>query len=341
MMVYQHIADAIKAPKIIKLENDLYVARFECMKVYSTLRAIETLLKRGTVEPGDTLIDSSSGIYAYALALACHKFGLKCRIIASKTVDDNLKIQLHHLGAIVEPAKKAANLKMDQKNRVERIQELLQENPNYHWMQQYHDIIHYDGYQEFAELIQQSLNCQKLTLIGGVGSGCSTGGTAQHLSKLGTDVKLVGIQPFGSVTFGSEHIHDPDIIIAGIGSSIEFKNVNHSLYDDIHWLSFKYSQTGSVELLKRHGIFAGLSTGSAFCVALWERQTAPKTPCIFIAPDMGYRYLYDVFAHESAHNFEEILPTKVNSTKELRAPWCYMSWPKDQSGQQIGVQKSA
>lgn len=340
-MVYDHLADAIKTPKIIQLEEGLYVARFECMKVYSTLKAVKSLLRAGQIQAGDTLIDSSSGIYAYALALACHKYDLNCRIIASKTVDDNLKIQLKHLGAVVEPAKKAANLKMDQKNRVERIQELLAEHPDYHWMQQYHDIIHYDGYQEFADLIQADLNPNKLTLIGGVGSGCSTGGTAKHLRKAGVDVKLVGIQPFGSVTFGSEHIHDPDIIIAGIGSSIEFKNVDHSLYDDIHWLSFKYSQTGSVELLKRHALFAGLSSGSAFCVSHWERKNNPNTPCLFIAPDMGYRYLYDVFAKQPEYRFEDLLPSKVQKTQDLVAPWCYMNWSTANITQPQETQKSA
>lgn len=331
-MIYDHISDAIRTPKIIKLDDNLYIARFESMKIYSTLRAVGTLLDQGKIKPGDTLIDSSSGIYAYALALACHKFGLRCRIIASKTVDDHLKVQLRFLGAEVEPAKQAENLKMDQNNRVIRIKQLLQENPKFHWMQQYHDAIHYEGYKEFAELIDHQLGHKNLTLVGGIGSGCSTGGTSQYLKELGVSIKLVGIQPFGSITFGSEHIEDPDIIIAGIGSSIEFKNVTHKVYDDIHWLSFKYSQIGAVELLRKHAIYAGLSTGAAFCVANWEVTHHPKTPCLFIAPDMGYRYLQDVFMrYEPTKQLDNLAPQEVVSIKDMKAPWSYMKWNKRES----------
>ena len=59
-MMFDHIADAIKAPALIRLTPNLYLARFETMKVYSTLVAVKSLLDRGLVRPGDTLLDSSS-----------------------------------------------------------------------------------------------------------------------------------------------------------------------------------------------------------------------------------------------------------------------------------------
>ena len=100
--MYSHIADALKKPDIVKLTKNLYISRFESMKIYSTLYAVKTLLQKSKINQNTTLIDSSIGIYAYALALACHKYGLKCHIIASKTVDLSMKIQLELLGAHVE-----------------------------------------------------------------------------------------------------------------------------------------------------------------------------------------------------------------------------------------------
>ncbi|MET1255645.1 pyridoxal-phosphate dependent enzyme [Aliikangiella maris] len=327
-MIYSHISDAIKTPHLVKLDNHFYVARFESMKIYSTLAAVKLLLEQGKIKTSDTLLDSSSGIYAYALALACQKYGLKCHIIASKTVDETLKTQLEMMGAIIEPAASAPNLKLDQENRVKRIHELLNERDDIHWMQQYHDDIHYEGYREFAELIIQHFDYPEISIVGGVGSGCSTGAIATYLRDMGMKVNLHGIQPFGSVTFQSDHLEDPGIIIAGIGSAIHFNNVRHHLYNYIHWISFDYSAIGAINLLKQHGIFAGLSSGSGYTVGKWLNQNS-NTPCLFIAADTGHRYtkpVFQDFANEQVDLNEPLAPTLIHSIKQLKLPWSYMPW---------------
>ena len=328
-MIFPHIADAIKAPHIIHLHNNVYIARFESMKVYSALAAVKHLLDTQAIDPKDTLIDRSSGIYAYALALACHKYGLKCHIIASKTVDPALKLQLELLGAVVEPALSAPNLKMDQENRVNRIAQIMAQRSDVHWMQQYHDDIHYYGYREFAQQLIECFDSPALTVIGGVGSGCSTGATAGYLRQAGVEVELHGVQPFGSVTFQSEHVDDPGIIIAGIGSAIPFKNVHYPLYDQIHWISFDYSCIGAVSLLQRHGIFAGLSSGACHCVAQWRCRQNTAAPCVFIAADTGHRYLEPVFKSRlNATDLDQLAPRQIDSPGELSLPWCVMPWQR-------------
>lgn len=126
-MIYTHITDALKAPSLIRLKENIYVARFEIMKLYSTLAAVRHLLEKEIVKPGDTLLDSSSGIYAYSLALVCLKYGLKCHIIASKSVDDSLRVQLELLGVTVEPINASPTLKMDQELRVNRCKEIIRQ----------------------------------------------------------------------------------------------------------------------------------------------------------------------------------------------------------------------
>ncbi|MBB5017940.1 cysteine synthase A [Chitinivorax tropicus] len=325
--MFDHIADAIKTPALIRLGDNLYVARFETMKVYSTLVAVERLMQTGVVKPGDTLLDSSSGIYAYALALACHKFGMRCHIIASKTVEKTLMTQLQILGATVEQVPPSATLKLDQSQRVARIKTLLASNPEIHWMRQYHDDIHYAGYEPVAELIQASLGTKRLSVVGGVGSGCSTGGLIQALRRTNDDVELIGVQPFGSMTFHCEHIEDPGIIIAGIGTSIPFRNVRHALYDQIHWVSFDHGLAGSVALLRNHAIFAGLSSGCCHLVAWHEALRRPEQTVLFIAPDTGHRYVDGVYAHHrDARDMRTLAPKRITRTDELALPWSAMAW---------------
>ncbi|MFF8102399.1 pyridoxal-phosphate dependent enzyme [Streptomyces sp. NPDC016640] len=326
--MHEHIAEAIREPDVVTVPPGAICLRFETMKLYSALGAVRHLLETGQVKPGDTLVDSSSGIYAHALALACHRYGLNCHIVGSTTVDRTLRVQLEILGATLEQVRPSKNLRLDQNLRVERIAELLRENPHYHWMRQYHDSIHYLGYRDIADLIRKEVPEAPLSLVGGVGTGASTGAIATYLREAGRDVRLVGVQPFGSVTFGAGHVSDPDMIIAGIGSSIPFQNVRHDLYDRIHWVNFDYAMSGAVELLRVSGIFAGLSAGSAYLATLWEREREADRTYVFLAADTGHRYVDSAYVnHPSAKGLEAMRPHEVTAQDELRHPWSAMDWP--------------
>ncbi|MFC9470119.1 pyridoxal-phosphate dependent enzyme [Streptomyces coelicoflavus] len=323
----EHISEAIGRPDLIRVDDGLVCLRFETMKVVSALAAVRHLLDTGAVRRGDTLVDSSSGIYAYALALACHRHGMRCHIVGSTTVDHTLRTQLDVLGAHLEQMPPSTDLKLDQSRRVARVREILRAHPGHHWMRQYHDDVHYLGYEAVAERIHEETGAGPLTLVGGVGSGASTGALAHYLRKRSVDVRLVGVQPYGSVTFGSEHVADPEIIIAGIGSSIPFGNVRHEHYDTVHWLAFDAALAGSVDLLRRHAVFAGLSTGAAYLAARWERREEPGRPALFVAADTGHRYVDTVFGrHREAARVEDLAPRRVWGTDELGLPWSRMDW---------------
>ncbi|MFI5982232.1 pyridoxal-phosphate dependent enzyme [Streptomyces sp. NPDC051555] len=338
----QHIAESIGRPDLVRLDDRLVCLRFETMKVVSALAAVGHLLDTGVVRRGDTLLDSSSGIYAYALALACHRHGMRCHIVGSTTVDHTLRTQLAVLGATLTQMEPCNDLKLDQKRRVERIHEILAEHPEYHWMRQYHDDIHYLGYRTVADRIREATGADGLTLVGGVGSGASTGALARYLRTAAddpakgeahgeaggeADVELVGVQPYGSVTFGAEHVCDPEIIIAGIGSSIPFGNVSHELYDVLHWVAFDAALAGSVDLLRRHAVFAGLSTGAGYLAARHERERSPERTVLFIAADTGHRYVDTVYArHREVAPMADFAPREVTDQGQLALPWSRMRW---------------
>lgn len=327
----QHVAEAIGRPDLIRLDDRLVCLRFETMKVVSALAAVRHLLDTGVVRRGDTLLDSSSGIYAYALALACHRHGMHCHVVGSTTVDRTLRTQLAVLGATLEQMEPCDDLKLDQKRRVERIHEILAAHPEYHWMRQYHDDIHYLGYRVVADRIREETGTDRLTVVGGVGSGASTGALTRYLRDASdaapTDVELVGVQPYGSLTFGAQHTSDPEIIIAGIGSSIPFGNVAHELYDTLHWISFDAALSGAVDLLRRHAVFAGLSSGAAYLAARHEHDRAPERTVLFIAPDTGHRYTDTVYTrHREAAPLADLAPRDIADQTELALPWSRMPW---------------
>lgn len=325
--VHDHITDAMKAPAFLRLSENVVLARFETMKVYAALGAVRELLDRGRIVPGQTLVDSSSGIYALALAMACHRYGLRCHIVASTTVDATMRAQLEVLGATVDQMPPSQSLRLDQERRVRHVRQLLASRPDFHWMRQYHDGVHHTGYRELAALTAAALPGGDLTVVGTVGTGASTGGLTRALREDGRAVRLVGIQPFGSVTFGSEGFSDPDAIIAGIGSSIPFGNVRHELYDTVHWLDFRHAMAGAVGLLRQHAVFAGLSTGAAHLVAGWEAARDPHRTHLVLGADTGHRYAERVFArHTEASDPGTLRPRPITELAELRPPWAVMEW---------------
>lgn len=330
MALHDHITDAVKAPHLVRLSPNVVLARFETIKIYSALAALRNLLEQGRIKPGQTVVDSSSGIYATSLALACHRYGLRCHIIASTTVDATVRAQLEILGATIEQMPPSDSLQLDQEARVRRVKELLARRPDVHWMRQYHDEIHYLGYEEFADLVIPEVDLETLTVVGGVGSGASTGGLTRYLRRSNPDVELVGLQPFGSVTFGSDSFSDPESIIAGIGSSIPFDNVHHDLYDAIHWIDFRHAMSGAIALLRRHAVFAGLSTGAAYLVAQWFAKQRTDRTYLVIGADTGHRYVEKVFArHREAPDPDSLRPKEITSLTDLAMPWSAMRWQRN------------
>ncbi|WP_414943968.1 cysteine synthase family protein [Amycolatopsis sp. cmx-11-32] len=333
-LVHEHVTDAIKTPALIRLAPNVVLIRFETLKVYAALGAVRSLLADGVVRKGQTLIDSSSGIYALALAMACHRYGLRCHIVASTTVDLTMRSQLEILGATVDQMPPSEDLRLDQRRRVTRVHELLECHPDMHWMRQYHDPVHYLGYREVADLVARALPAGPLTVVGSVGTGASTGGIARSLRERDPDVRLTGVQPFGSVTFGSERFTDPDAIIAGIGSAIPFENVDHELYDRIHWLDFVHAMAATIGLMRDHAVFAGLSTGAAYLAAGWEAARNPDRTHVVIGADTGHRYTAKVFArHREAVDPAGLAPREIASLDDLALPWAVMDWRRRRFGE--------
>lgn len=343
MDVLSHAGQALGQPDLIALGPSTYALRFESMKVASARGALLGLLRGGHVAVGDTVIDSSSGIYAQALALACHELGLRCRIIGSTTIDAVQRAQLELLGADLEQMPPTDSLRQDQDRRVARIHEVLAAEPRVHWMRQYHDPVHDDGYEPLGEqvgaaLVERGHHCA--TVVAAVGSGVSSFALSQGISRL-VPTRLVGVQPFGSVTFGSDHLDDADMLIAGIGSSIPFGNVRHAAYDTVHWISHRVACAGAVDLLRQHALFAGLSSGAVHAAARHESDhhdtgghgsaARPEEPAsaalVLVVPDTGHRYAATVHArHDDLPSLADYTPATIDDPADLALPWCRMDW---------------
>jgi cysteine synthase A len=328
--VFKSFSEKLAKPDLIDLGDDIYVLRFEVMKVTSVRAAVQDLLARRVIRPGQTLVDSSSGIYGHALALVCREFGLKAHIFASISVDAGIRTQLKYLGATFQQVPSSESLKHDQETRVRLVHKYLRANPDAYWMQQYHDDVHYLGYRSVADTVLEQLGSRDLTLVGGVGTGASTSAMSRYLRQSGDRVRVVGIQPFGSRSFGSESVPLDSFIIAGIGSGIRFGNIDYRAYDTIHWLDFDVAAAGCRNLLSTTGVFAGLSAGAGWQVARHVRESEPNGgPVVFMAADPGHRYLDLVYPSDGEIPVDPVFrPVTISKLGEITGPWSTLDWAR-------------
>ncbi|MFD7922994.1 pyridoxal-phosphate dependent enzyme [Streptomyces sp. NPDC059740] len=339
--MYKSFAEKLSEPDLIDLGDGVFVLRFEVMKVTSVYAAVKDLLDRGVIHPGQTLVDSSSGIYGHALALVCRALGLKAHVFASVAVDAAIRTQLKYLGATYTqvPSSGDDGLQHDQETRVRLVHAYMAEHPDAYWMQQYHDDVHYVGYRSVAETVLKELGGSDLTVVGGVGTGASTSAMSHYLRAATDDVRIVGIQPFGSRSFGSEAIPLDGFIIAGIGSGIRFDNIDHRAYDYIHWLNFDVAAAGCRHLLQHTGVFAGLSSGAGWQVARHLRGLAPQGgPIVFMAADPGHRYVERVFPPDGpVEQDPQYTPHLITDLADMTGPWSAMHWARRSYSVQDGL----
>ncbi|WP_327306697.1 pyridoxal-phosphate dependent enzyme [Streptomyces sp. NBC_01298] len=330
--MYKSFAERLSEPDLIDLGDGVYVLRFEVMKVTSVYAAVKQLLDTGVISPGQTLVDSSSGIYGHALALVCRALGLKAHVFASVAVDAAIRTQLKYLGATYTqvPSSDDPGLQHDQETRVRLVHEYMKAHPDAYWMQQYHDDVHYVGYESVAGTLVKELGSAGITVVGGVGTGASTSAMSRYLRAASPDVRIVGIQPFGSRSFGSDKIPLDGFIVAGIGSGIRFGNIDYSAYDEIHWINFDVSAAGCRHLLATTGVFAGLSSGAGWQIARHLRANDPDGgPIVFLSADPGHRYVERVFPPDGPVETDpEYAPRLIDDLADMTGPWSAMHWDR-------------
>jgi cysteine synthase A len=170
---------------------------------------------------------------------------------------------------------------------------------------------------------------EKFTLVGAVGSGGSMCGTIEKLRETNINIKLIGVDTFGSVLFGLEKNTRK---LRGLGNSIMPKNLIHHYFDQIHWVNAECAYKSTRDLHARYGLFRGPTTGAAYQVAHWVADKYPDEEVVFISADSGYRYASTVYSDEwMIKNIIDLSNNYVNpicaqDLKDVQEPWSYFDW---------------
>ncbi|MGW3472289.1 2,3-diaminopropionate biosynthesis protein SbnA [Saccharopolyspora sp. NPDC000995] len=260
------------------------------MKDRSARHIVECGLREGSIRPGSHLVESSSGNFGIALAIAAriHDLRFTC-VLDPKAAPANVAI-LRHLGAEVDVVTEPDEMGGYLHTRIRRVQKILAGSPAAIWVNQYANDrnweAHYHG--TGAELAEQLIRPPSY-LFGAVSTTGSLLGCSRRLRESFPNLRVAAVDAVGSVIFGGP-AGPRDV--PGIGASRVPELFAPAEIDDVVHVNDFETAVGCRDLLAAEGIFAGGSTGAVVAAI---RRTLPRLPrpcrVVAIFPDRGDRYL--------------------------------------------------
>jgi len=293
------ILPGIKATVLIKVET------FNPGNSIKDRMALKMLLDaeaNGDIKPGGTIIECTSGNTGMGLAIAAAVKGYKC-IFTTTDKQSKEKIDLlKALGAevIVCPT----NVHPDDPGSYYSVAKRVStEIPNSFWFNQYDNLSNrLAHYESTGPEIWNQTEGKVTHIITGVGTGGTISGTAKFLKEHNKNIKIWGIDTYGSVfkkyhetgIFDEQEIYP--YITEGIGEDILPKNVDFSLIDHFEKVTDKDGALMARKIAREEGMLLGYSAGSAVA-GLWQmrEQLNEEDVVVVIIHDHGSRYVGKIY----------------------------------------------
>jgi cystathionine beta-synthase len=298
----------VRLNKIVEEVDALVLAKVETfnpgnsVKDRMALKMIEDAESEGLLRPGGTIIEGTSGNTGMGLALAANIKGYKCIfVIADKQSKEKIDI-LRALGAevVVCPTHVEPD---DPRSYYSVSKRLSEETPNAWYANQYDNLSNTAAhYESTGPEIWEQTNGKITHFVVGVGTGGTISGVGRYLKEKNPDIKIWGIDTYGSV-FKKYHetgIFDQNEIYSyiteGIGEDILPKNVNFDIIDGFEKVTDKDGAVYTRKLAIEEGIFVGNSAGSAVKGLLQLKKHFKKDDVVVVLfHDHGSRYVGKMF----------------------------------------------
>jgi len=329
--------DHLCKPSLVRLQPNLYAAKFDLMKIVPARYIVEQALESGELKPGGLVVESSSGTFALGLAQTCVTLGLKLTL-KTGPMEPIVAWRLRHLGAHIDTVEiDAGNLREIQEQRFDMVRQTLKEVPGSFWPRQHDNPLHPAAYEPVSRDIGKSLGKVDI-LVGTVGSGGSLCGFARPLREANPDLKVVAVDHNLSVIYGptSERVYplceENYVPLLGMGSDIVFPNVCHAECDEVHWVPIAQMINTVHELHRTTGLLVGPTSGAALSVANWIARNHPNSRVLTVFPDHGIRYMNTVFdPHWLSERSEELKrtwsePELCDTPTEVAGEWTWFPW---------------
>ena len=254
------------------------------------VRMVEEAEKQGRIKPGDTLIEPTSGNTGIGLALAAAVRGYKLIITMPQKMSMEKQVVLEALGAQI--VRTPTELPHDHPDSLFGVaQRLNKEIPNSHILDQYTNPANTDAhyYGTAGEILEQTGGGFDY-FVCGVGTGGSITGCAKRFKKDAPNVKIIGVDPVGSILGGGEP--GPPYKVEGIGYDFFPDVLDNTLVDRYIKTTDEPSFRLALRLIREEALLVGGSSGSVLYAALEiARECKGGERIVIILADSVRNYL--------------------------------------------------
>ena len=296
------VTSEIEATVLAKVE---YFNPGNSVKDRMAIKMVEDAEKDGRLKPGGTIVEGTSGNTGMGLALAAIVKGYKLICVTNDKQSKGKIDVLKAVGAkvIICPTKVDPDDPSSYYSTAKRISD---ETENSWYVNQYNNLSNREAhYLSTGPEIWNQTKGKITHFVVGVGTGGTISGVAKYLKEKNSDIKIWGIDTFGSVfkkyhetgVFDKSEIYP--YLTEGIGEDIIPDNVDFSLIDHFEKVNDEDAAIYSRRLAKEEGIFAGYSCGAAIKGVLQLKKHFSKNDIVVVLlHDSGSRYIEKIYNDE-------------------------------------------
>jgi len=259
------------------------------------LRMVEDAEKNGQLQPGDTIIEPTSGNTGIGLALAAAVKGYRCIIVMPEKMSNEKVSTLRALGAEIVRTPTSASWDSPE-SHISVAQRLLTEVPNSIILDQYRNpgnpLAHYDT---TAEEILEQCDGKIDMIVLGAGTGGTISGIGRKIKEKCPNCIIVGVDPEGSILAEPENLNKSTVTyydVEGTGYDFIPTVLDRSVVD--RWIKSNDKETFiyARKMIKEEGIMCGGSSGAAVSSALRAAGGLKEGQrCVVILPDSIRNYM--------------------------------------------------
>ncbi|WP_250436675.1 PLP-dependent cysteine synthase family protein [Hanstruepera flava] len=315
--VFDNVLDLIGNTPLIKLNTiteslkGKYFAKVEAFnpghssKDRIALYIIEQAEKKGILKPGDTIIETTSGNTGFSIAMVSIIKGYNCILaVSSKSSADKIDM-LKTMGAKVYvcPAHVSAD---DPRSYYQVAKRLHEEIKGSVYINQYFNELNIDAhYSSTGPEIWNQTEGKITHLVACSGTGGTISGTAKYLKEQNPNIKIIGVDAYGSVLkkyHETREFDEKEIYpyrIEGLGKNLIPSATEFDVIDEFVKVTDEESAHTAREIAKTEGLFVGYTSGAAMQAVKQlndDEVFGPNDVVVVIFPDHGSRYMSKIYS---------------------------------------------